>query len=443
MKYIFLDTNIFIHFQPFDQISWREIVGDEYELIIAPVVLDELDKHKTNPNKKIAGRIKNILPKIEQEQTNINSIVNACLPVPKDDTFSKFNLSRNQQDHALLSTILEFGAQNGFENIIFISHDTGPRMRARQLSISVIELDEKYLLPEEDSQEEKELKKLRKENAELKNNLPKVELTFNDGKIFRQVELSPLLQPEDDYCEKELKYIKEEHTLFAVENTIENDVYTNTPILLESLVNNQKRINSLFGAINQPTIEQKEEYNQKLEKFYTEHEKIAREKYTWDKILSNTVLLDLDISNNGTAPANDIDIFLTFPNSVKILLFGNFPKFEKPKPPYKPKYSGDIDMSGIGINFMFNPPAKEYIHIMDKSVIKNTTEYFDAKNTNDGSAVVQYKYSDSLKHNLQFSLAPIWVVTKSSFKIKYKLLISNYPKQIEGELNINVTIKEE
>ena len=67
MKYIFLDTNIFIHFQFYEQISWQEIVGDEYKLIIAPIVLDELDKHKTNPNKKIAGRVKSILPKIEQE----------------------------------------------------------------------------------------------------------------------------------------------------------------------------------------------------------------------------------------------------------------------------------------------------------------------------------------------------------------------------------------
>jgi|GEM_PF-2418430 len=440
MKYIFLDTNIFIHFQFYEQIPWQEIVGDEYNLIIAPIVLDELDKHKTSSNKKIAGRIKNILPKIEQGQTTINGIINACLPVPKDETFSKFNLSRSQQDHALLSAILEFGEQNGSENIIFISHDTGPRMRARQLGISVIELEEKYLLPEEDSQEEKELKKLRKENAELKNNLPKVELTLNDGNNFKQVELTPLLQTEDDYCEKELKHIKEKHSPFTNENTIENDTYTNTSVLLESLVSNKRRLNSLFAAINQPTIEQKERYNQELETFYAEYEKIVKEKYKWDKILSNAVLLNLDISNNGTAPANDIDVFLIFPDSVKILLYDDFPRIEKPKQPYKPKHAGDIDMSEYGINSILNPPAIEYIYIMDKSVIKKTIKCCNLEYAN-GNIIVQYKYSNSLKHNLHFSLEPIWVLCRSNFKVKYELLISNYPKQIEGELNISITTK--
>lgn len=393
MKHLFLDTNIFIHFQSYEQIPWGEIVGDEYKLIIAPIVLDELDKHKTNPNKKIARRVKNVLPKIEQGQTNADSITNACLPIPKDETFSKFNLSRNQQDHALLSSILEFGEQNGLENIIFISHDTGPRIRARQLGITVFELDEKYLLVEEDSQEE-----------------------------------------------KELGHIKERYPAFIIEDTTENDIYTNMPVGLENLMSTQRRINSLFG-INQPTAEQKEEYNQKLQKFYTKHAKIIKKKYTWDKILSNAVLLNLNISNNGTAPANDIDVFLTFPYSVKIFLYNNFPKFEKPKPPYKPKFSGDIDRDEFGINSVFNPPTIEYIHFMDKSVTKNTVKCCNIEHIGNDGTVIHYKYSDSLKHNLHFSLEPIWVGCKSNFKIQYKLLISNYPKPIEGELNINVTIK--
>lgn len=442
MKYIFLDTNIFIHFQLYEQIPWQEIVGDEYKLIIAPIVLDELDKHKTNPNKKIAGRVKNILPKIEKEQTNIDSIVDVYLSTPKDDTFNKFNLSKGQQDHALLAAMLEFGELHGLNSIIFISHDTGPRIRARQLGISVIGLDEKYLLPEEDSPEEKELKTLRKENTEFKNSLPKLELTFNHGETFKQIELNPLFRSEDNYLEKELEDIKEKYYPFIVENTEENDAYVSTHIALENLMNTQRRINSMFG-ISQPTIEQKKEYNQKLQKFHAEYIKIATEKYKWEEILSNAVFLNLDVSNNGTAPANDIDVFLTFPNSVKVLLYDNFPKFEKPKPPYKPKHAGDIDMSGIGVNFMFNPPAIEYMYIIDKSFVKNSFKHQNVEHSDNGNTIIQYKYPNSLKHNLHFPLEPIWVVCKKSFKIKYKLLVSNYPKQIEGELNINVIVKKE
>jgi rRNA-processing protein FCF1 len=441
MKYIFLDTNIFIHFQPYDQIPWREIVEDDYRLVVAPIVLDELDKHKTNQNKKIAARVKSVLPKMEKEQTNSESIINVNLPVPKDATFIQYELSRSQQDHALLSAILEFGVINGLENVVFVSHDTGARIRARQLGIYVIQLDDIYLLPEEENQEEKELKKLRKENTELKNNLPDVVLIFEDGGNFKKIEIKPIVLTEDEYCKIELEKIKELHKPFVTKEVIdEYSALGKGPVPLESLMANKKLLNSL-SLWNEPTIEQKEKYNKELGKFYSEYENIFKDKYKWDKILSDVVKLDFAVSNNGTAPANDIDIFLIFPNTAKILLYSNFPKYEKPKPPYKPKHSGDFDMSFNAINFMCNPPAKEYIRVLDKSIIKNTIECCEVDTLADGSVKVHYKYSDSLKHNMDFSLEPIWTFSENNFKISYKLLISNYPKQVEGELNVIINIK--
>ncbi|RYE05509.1 MAG: hypothetical protein EOP44_04550 [Sphingobacteriaceae bacterium] len=66
MTYLFLDTNIFLHYRAFDEIKWQEQFPDigEYKLIIASVVIDELDKHKQNPNRKLATRAKKILSKI-------------------------------------------------------------------------------------------------------------------------------------------------------------------------------------------------------------------------------------------------------------------------------------------------------------------------------------------------------------------------------------------
>lgn len=438
MKYLFLDTNIFIHFISYEQIPWNEIVGDDYKLIIAPIVLDELDKHKTNQNKKISGRVKKILPKIEQEQTNINSIVDVNLPIPKDDTFNKFNLSKSQQDHALLSTMLEFGEKYGLKNLVFISYDTGPRIRARHLGIYVLQLDDKYLLSEEESQEEIELRKLRKENTELKNTFPKVELTFNDGEVFKKIEISPLLQSEEDYTQNELNIVYKTHKPFAIENAKENDINTNISDLSNDLKKNLKWTHSLEAK--QPTVDQKEEYNRKLNLFYSEYDKIAKVKYKWDKIISNSVMLNLILSNNGTAPANDIDVFLEFPSSVKIYFYKDFPKFEKPTPPYKPKYKGDFDISGLSFNYTYNPPAKDYIYIIDKSIKESTLEKYDIEYLDNDNIVVRFKYSNSLKHNMHFSLEPIWVLCNSNFYVKYKLLISNYPKQVEGKLNINVSV---
>jgi hypothetical protein len=315
-------------------------------------------------------------------------------------------------------------------------------MRARQLGISVIPLDDIYLLPEEDSPEEKELKKLQKENAELKNNLPNVALTFENGEKFKKIEIKPIALTEDEYCSTWLQSMKEQYMPFITKKVIEEDVIFGIgTVPIERLMVNRKLLSSLSVKFNEPTAEQKEKYNNELEKFYSEYEKIFRNKYKWDKILSNAVQLNFEISNNGTAPAHDIDIFLVFPCTVKVLLYENFPKYEKPKPPYKPKHTGDIDMSGIALNFSYNPPTKEYIRVIDKSLLKNTIECCGINTLDDNSIEVHYKYSDSLKHNLGFLLEPVWAFSENNFKIAYKLLISNYPKQVQGELNININVK--
>ena len=158
MKYLFLDTNIFIHFKYYDQIPWQEIVKDEYKIVIAPIVLDELDKYKTNTDKKNTKRVKNILSKIEKEYQKDNSLILVNLSTPKDKTYEKFELSKNQPDHALLAAILEFEDQHENDGVILISNDTGARIRARSLDISLVELDEEFLLPKGDRQRKRSQK---------------------------------------------------------------------------------------------------------------------------------------------------------------------------------------------------------------------------------------------------------------------------------------------
>ncbi len=44
---LFLDTNIFLHYQSFDQINWSVLVGAQnVGIIIPPITVHELNKHK-------------------------------------------------------------------------------------------------------------------------------------------------------------------------------------------------------------------------------------------------------------------------------------------------------------------------------------------------------------------------------------------------------------
>jgi len=42
MNYIFLDTNVFIHFKDFDQIDWKNVINsdEDFLITIVPIVID-------------------------------------------------------------------------------------------------------------------------------------------------------------------------------------------------------------------------------------------------------------------------------------------------------------------------------------------------------------------------------------------------------------------
>lgn len=59
MKYLFLDTNIFLHFQNFEQIPWGNLVGDDdFKIIVSDIVAGEIDKHKDGARGKIQKKAK-------------------------------------------------------------------------------------------------------------------------------------------------------------------------------------------------------------------------------------------------------------------------------------------------------------------------------------------------------------------------------------------------
>ena len=61
MKYLFLDTNIFLHFINFEQIPWDNLVGDvDFKIIVSDIVVGEIEKHKDGARGKIQKKAKAI-----------------------------------------------------------------------------------------------------------------------------------------------------------------------------------------------------------------------------------------------------------------------------------------------------------------------------------------------------------------------------------------------
>src|SRR5690348_6399328 len=68
MLYCFLDTNIFLQFNTFDEINWLdELKVKEVCLVIPLTVIQELDKHKTDSgSQRRSKRSRMVLPKISE-----------------------------------------------------------------------------------------------------------------------------------------------------------------------------------------------------------------------------------------------------------------------------------------------------------------------------------------------------------------------------------------
>lgn len=439
MTYIFLDTNIFLHFRFFIEIPWKDLVRDNFTVVVAPIVLDEIDKHKRHSNPKISKRAKQVLTKIDGIVSKNESYPLVCLlNRPSLDTFNSHNLDRQEQDDSVLATILEFQQRYPMNKICLISHDTGPRLRASSLSIEALDLSDTYLLAEEKSEEQKQIEKLKAENTLLKNKIPKISLLFRDEKSIFEWEL-------DEYFVDDVKYIQEHvaterlrlpELIFGIQ-----EADRKVPVKDPSILKSSDLLNSpLFSSINSMELseQQVQNYNDELKKYIVKYEKYLRAKLAYKKRHRLSMPVDVVIHNTGNIPAIDIDIWIHFPDGFTMVSINDFPKKPKPpKEPYKPKNRWDMPNYIPGIDSMLPstslPPSMPDLNFNPPD-IRKTNSY-----------EVEY-YRKSLKHFQSDKLDGL-VLTFDSFEsaagftIDYRLIVSNIPQPVTGQLNVKVNKK--
>ena len=428
MQYIFLDTNIFIHFVDFEQIDWTSITNspDVIVITLAPIVIDELDKHKYNKNQRISRRVKKLLPKIESSFDNPEKLryqIKLVETRPSEITFIENNLDKAEQDDSLLAAILEFKKKiTNLDKIIYITNDVGPRLKAKSLNISVQKLNEEFLLPIEPDELEIKNLTLQKELHELKNKTPDVKLCFLDKSNLKIFKRENLEYSKEEFIKKEIELVKKE-TPFLVYNTLKKDIHKK-PLLTFAK-------HTLFSL----SESQVNDYNKELNEYFTKCENYANELFVAFDFRNHSIKIEFLLVNTGTAPAHDIDIEIHFPDGFELITENDLPMLKKkPIPPYKPKNITDY-------NFHINPIARSIINPasnfdmgsikLNQPTIKKTNSYN-----------VSY-HLNSLKHNQNFELEPLYakfnnIGSAKGFKIEYKLIISNLASQVVGQLNINL-----
>jgi hypothetical protein len=79
-------------------------------------------------------------------------------------------------------------------------------------------------------------------------------------------------------------------------------------------------------------------YNLEIDEFYDSYAEHLQQKAKFEEVGTRTITLPIWIANDGTAPAEDIDVFMHFPDGFELIGEKDFPRApELPRPPAKPK----------------------------------------------------------------------------------------------------------
>jgi hypothetical protein len=451
--YLFLDTNVLLHYLPFDQIAWSQIVrAEEVVLVFSPVTLRELNKHKdTHHSRRIRQRAGAVLKKLNQLFRSESEVQFESGPIALHEDrdanidYSKYHLSYAVQDDQLMATMIMHREQYGDRRLVLITADEGLILlgKARRQHFEVILLPDNLRIPEEADPVEEELKELKR--AQRGEQVPKLFLCFQNGDKHMTYTLLPPIAFTPTNWQSELDEIKRQHPKMELPRgvTFEIKLGENDDDTLEGLRLNEEKFTSSMSAIAHMLggyIEPQEvaDYNEQLQRFYIHCEQYLQIKWSQNTNLRRTIQLIIELANDGTTPAEDIDVYLDFPDGVT--LFDEHPYRvlpRSPKPPSRPTPRSSMvrlsDSVQIPSHILMNlaRPADNDWHLdMGSNVsalnIEGTTVSF---------------HVDRLKHRLHERAKNLYLVFDTydragSFNIAYRILAANVSHEIAGQLHI-------
>lgn len=331
MKYIFLDTNIFIHYKGYEDIPWKTLLGtpDEISVVLASIILREINGHKDNSKgrvrnkaRKISEKFNNILLKNQQSRVPLLY----CRETPiHDDEKTIFDLTVN--DDRFLLNVLHSPFPK--EDVYVVSNDTDLLLKAKELGLNILPMDDVYRAAEEPTEEEKELKKVKEELARWTSRCSNPQILFSDNN--------------SDYLElKQIHYKSVEEIVKqkVLEESLKYPEEKNEPVTYDNILGAfQQQLTAFSNLYLKHTPEEKACFNQMRTKYLSDYKKKVTLQTKKDMLQDAFKRLKIKVVNDGTAPTGDLHIVLRFAKNVKLYTpYESVSKYEY-EPLVKPQYN--------------------------------------------------------------------------------------------------------
>jgi hypothetical protein len=437
-KIIYLDTNIFLHYQPFTQINWLELVkAESVTIVIPPVIIRELNKQKDSQGKsQIKKRASEAIKMLSQLfESGKTSKIKEGVFVYFEDRDSLIDFAANQlnfniQDDQLIASILSNKLEEPDKNIVLITSDLGLqlKMKARRVGIDILTMPEKFKIPDEPDPKEIKIRKLEQENRELRSRAPLLSLLFENGNQHSSYKLTqPITLSEKEIEDK----VAEKKSVLAGIAKGEKNKKIDLPA-------DELGIEYVISRNLIPS-EEMQRYNSDLELFIEKYKEYLTKNLDYDNLLRRIIELKISLTNNGTAPAEDVDIYLSITNSCQFLLEDDLPKPpEPPIPPEKPKTKIQIFAESLTSGLMPQATAFPIYNPTFSQIMASASSNRSLNRISNNEVQVHVQ---KIKHNFQEPLDPLFVIfndyeSAKSFNINYRILAANIPHEITGSLNV-------
>lgn len=440
MTYLFLDTNVLLHYRRIEEIDWLSLSGStDVVIVLCPAVIRELDHLKVgHPQKKFRKRAQEIVAMLHRR-------LNASSDEPIREKirfefmvadpvldFAEQKLRPELPDDWLIASSIAWKTDHPNDEIKIVTADLGVSLKAKTKAIPTLFPLETDKIVDEIDADEKRILQLQKELAEARNCQPRLTLCFygeTPAAKFLKIQLSSPSAFDAKRASETMDRIRLEYELLPPPDRFGRI----------KLSERQIRRNQLSGWPLQSISKwDAERYNSELQRFYQDYEAYLRVVHDQENQQRLNATLEIGLENDGAAPAEDIDVHLHFPDGFKLFNSDEFvPK--QPKAPEAPVVPGTFNFATA-----FKVPALHNLALTPQTIrgisppsnvssptIKRTNSY-DVRS-----------HITKAKHGYVLQLATLVVVfdtyeSAGSFTIRYYLSAANLPKAAQGELSVAV-----
>lgn len=326
----FLDTNIFLHYQPVTQIPWLDLLDcDTAELAIAQLVLEELDEHKNQGRTpRIQDRAREATKLVlqavrgQRPESFPEEITPIFVEEPSGFNYEAAHLSQHIGDDRLVATILAYRDEFSDSDVRLISGDATPRAKVISHGLDAYDLPGNYRA-ESLTPTEKKLRKLQEEKREREASTPDPQLVVLNGAEggHLKAEIEPVDPIPEDKIDREVDRMSGKFHELA-DGRLRSAGNSTLGVSVRAMISDDER----------------ERYRRDFDRWLDDYGEYLRQRHVYKQMVKRSVEVRLGIRNTGKVPARDIDVTLHVSGEVDVWSESDWPaKPEKPEPPHKPR----------------------------------------------------------------------------------------------------------